>query len=142
MEQALPQRSGPREHQWLYREQLGNGDQQPTAIFLSWDYSSVIFTATCDPERNELVLRYYLQPEWSVTNGASLELASGGQVVSLTTTQEEARRVLQARTKVTPQLRALLTTDDEIEIAAPNEMGEPWYVGYAEPLKKVALSCG
>lgn len=137
---AVRETAAAREQQWLYRETLGEGTPEATAVFLSWNYEAVIFTATCDRNRNELVLRYHLEPEWEVTGAQQIYLASGEQSVALTTTHHG--RVLEARTQLTPELRALLTRGDEMEIDAPNDMGEPWYVGRAESLRKVALSCG
>jgi hypothetical protein len=128
-----------REGQWLHRELLGDGTRQPTAIFLSWDYSSVIFTVTCDPKANEVVIRYYLDAEWEATSVPQIVLSSPEQSVSLKTTRQA--NALEGRTRMTPALRALLTGRADLEIDAPNEMDEPYYVGHAKPLRKVALAC-
>lgn len=128
-----------RESQWLYRE-YGTGDErQSIAIFVSWDYSAVIFAARCDSRNRGLVLDYYLRPDWEDADALPITLGSGKQFVSLVTRREGY--ILRARTRVTPQLRLLLTNDEDIEILASNDMDEPWYVGRAEALRRVASGC-
>jgi len=63
---AAAQSSDPRDQQRIYREQQGDGQHRPTAVFLSWDYGQVIFQASCDTERPDtLRLRYF--PDSSIT---------------------------------------------------------------------------
>ena len=140
-----PQRTAPatsdaRERQWVYRPVLGDGRHQPTAAFLSWDYSEVIFTASCDRRTGYIVLHYYLRPEWDATGVRRIELTSGERSVELPVAR--GGHMLEGRTRLTPPLRALLAANEDIEIDAPNDMGEPWYVGRAAPLRRVALGCG
>ena len=68
-----------------------------------------------------------------------MEIASGTLSVPLRTVRRA--RVLEGRTKLTPQLRRVLVSRTALEITAPNEMDEPWYVGRAGPLRRLALAC-
>lgn len=128
-----------REQQWLFRETLGEGQPKPTAVFLSWDYSAVIFLATCDRSSGELVVRNPLQPEDELLQSFTIKIASRAGTVSLRTVLHD--RVLEGRTEITSHLVSVLGAQGDLEIDAPNEMGEPIYVGQAEPLRRVALSC-
>lgn len=139
VERSAPTPLAARESQWLYREHSTGDERQSIAIFLSWDYSGVIFTVSCDRRNREFVLDYHLRPEWEDAASSPIALGSGEQFVSLITKREGY--MLRARTRITPQLRALLTNDDDIEILASNDMEEPWHVGRAEPLRRVALDC-
>ncbi len=118
---------------------LGDGKPAPIAVFLSWDYSAVIFTVTCDRSSGELVIRNPLQPEDEVPKKFTIKIASKPGAVSLQTTLNN--RVLEGRTKITNDLIALLGAKGDLEIEAPNEMGEPIYVGRADPLRSMAFSC-
>ena len=129
-----------RELQWLYRARLGSGAPEPTAIFLSWDYSAVVFTATCDRRRRELVLRYHLPAEWEQTHAGPMEIASGTATVPLRTIRRD--RILEGRTRLSSQLVRVLGSQGDLEITASNEMEEPWYVGRAGPLRRLVRSCG
>ncbi len=128
-----------REQQWLYRETLGEGTPKPTAIFLSSDYSAVIFTITCDRSSGELVVRNPLQPEEEPPESFSIKIASDVGTVPLRTVLHD--RVLEGRTTITSDLVEILRAEGDLEIDAPNEMDEPLYVGRAEPLRRLALSC-
>jgi hypothetical protein len=49
---------------------------------------------------------------------------------------------LEGRLKVTPELASAIGRKGPLQIDAPNEMGEPWQVGEAEPLKRIVRGCG
>jgi hypothetical protein len=95
-----------REQQWLFREALGEGTQMPTAVFLSWDYSSVILTATCDLKSSELVVRNPLQADDKLPELFTIKIASQAGIVSLRTVRHD--RVLEGRTKITRDVVAVL----------------------------------
>ena len=128
-----------REGQWVQRQVLGDGTRQPTAVFLSWDYSTVIFTVTCDRPRKEVVLRHYLDAGVEPPSVPQIIFRSGRRTVAFKTTREG--NVVIARALMTAPLHALLTGRGELEIDAPNEMNEPYYVGFGRPLRNVALAC-
>lgn len=138
-ESPLKDIAAAREQQWIYRELLGDGKPAPIAVFLSWDYSAVIFTVTCDRSSGELIVRNPLQPENEVPKTFTIKIASESGAVSLQTTQSNG--VLEGRTKITNDLIAVLGAKGDLEIDAPNEMGEPIYVGRAGPLRRMAFSC-
>ena len=50
-------------------------------------------------------------------------------------------RVFEGRTKITSDLVAVLSANGDLEIDLPNEMGEPIYIGQAEPLRRLAITC-
>lgn len=130
---------GAREQQWLFRELLGSGEPQPTATFLAWDYSAVIFTATCDRGSGEFLLRYHFEQELGPAVFEPLEIRSTAGPLPLRTTRDG--RVLEGRARMSEALARIFRAPGELEIVAPNEMGEPWHVGRAEPLRRLALSC-
>ena len=135
----LKDTAATREQQWLFRETLGEGTPMPTAVFLSWDYSSVIFTTTCDQKSGELVVRNPLQADDKLPELFMIKIASQAGIVSLRTVRHD--RVLEGRTKITSDLVAVLSANGDLEIDLPNEMGEPIYIGQAEPLRRLAITC-
>lgn len=135
----LKDTAAAREQQWLFRETLAEGTQMPTAVFLSWDYSSVILTATCDLKSSELVVRNPLQADDKLPELFTIKIASQAGVVSLRTVRHD--RVLEGRTKITRDVVAVLNAKGDLEIDLPNEMGEPIHVGQAEPLRRLVQMC-
>jgi hypothetical protein len=134
---ASPAAAG-REDQWIFRQELGDGSLQPSAVFLASDYSAVLFRATCDPARHELVLDYFGDGEvrLSARNTMTLRRASS---IPLRTRLINGH--LEGRVKATRELLRVLSEPGELQIDAPNAEEEPWYVGVAEPLLRVARDC-
>ena len=128
-----------RDAQWIYRDALGSGDNVPTAIFLASDYSEVIFRATCDRGSGELVLRYRLPELLRSAPVEAMEITSAAGTAALATIREGDDLV--GRATVSEEAAAILAAEGELAIYAPNEMGESWYVGGAEPLRRLALGC-
>jgi len=128
-----------REQQWIYRTVLGSGDQQPTAVFLAWDYSGVIFSATCDKRTGELVLRSEVESKFDAPAVEPIEISSTASTVRLRTRAVE--NYLEGRSVLTEELNTILRSKGDLEVFVPSEMGEPLYVGRAAPLRKVALGC-
>lgn len=136
--------------QWLYREHSGAGQRAPTAIFLSYEYSSVIFRATCGETPGTLELRYF--PGLGIGSRDAIGtlridrlppiiLARGERAITLRTNAEEDFIVGQV--VIDPPLLDLLrpTGNHELMIETINEMDEPFYVGDAEPLYRLARIC-
>jgi hypothetical protein len=48
---------------------------------------------------------------------------------------------LEGRVKIGDDLLLALSGSDDLQIDAPNEMGEPWSVGRAEPMRALIQSC-
>lgn len=122
-----------REAQWTIGP---NESGEAVARFVVWDHSLTVFTAACDPKFRQLVIRYTLAAAGFPIKGAP--------AMYLGTIKLKTRRIgsiLEGRTNVDLRLRRLLTGPDDLEITAPNEMGEPWYLGRAEPLRSVAAGC-
>ena len=42
---------------------------------------------------------------------------------------------------LTEELASILRSDGDLEVFVPTEMGEPLYVGRAEPLRALGLAC-
>ena len=139
-EQQAALQAGARDQQWLFRETLGSGDIKPTAVFLVWDYSAVAFSATCDLRTRELVLRSKLETGSGAPAVEPLEISSMSSTVILRTTVNDG--YLEGRTPVTEELTSILRAEGDLEVFVPTEMGEPLYVGRAEPLRRVGLACG
>ncbi|HUE78964.1 MAG TPA: hypothetical protein VMN38_04980 [Sphingomicrobium sp.] len=138
--QQSEQLAAAREQQWLYRDTLGSGQLEPTAVFLSWDYSAVVFSATCDRRTRELVLRSALETGPGAPAVKPLEIGFGESTVLLRTIVSDG--FLEGRTQVTEELATILRSDSDLEVTIPNEMGEPFYVGRGEPLRRLGLACG
>ena len=140
----------PREQQWVWREQQGDGQPLPHAIFLSWDFGHVIFHASCSREAPDtLELRYF--PD----HGIGTRDESGHVVLdpvppivlkrgtaSLTLRTGLLWDSIVGRARIDPALLALLRpSENGLGIAAVNETGDDWDVGQAEPLYRLALAC-
>jgi len=125
-----------RDDQWVAREEMGDGSLGPAALFLSWDYSAVLFRATCD--QGDLVMDYFGDGEVAVTEAPPMSLY-GRSTVTLRTRVVDGR--LEGRVKVTDAVLQALEVSHELQIDAPNEMSEPWYVGQAKPLLALARRC-
>jgi hypothetical protein len=106
-------------------------DRDPVASFLSWDYSSVILRAGCRGQ--EVVITYY-----------------GDQVVPHDPPETvlivddavfKMRRTGPAEYVLDADGVAGLQQGRWVEFDAPNEMGEPWYLGEAHALKNLAAVC-
>jgi hypothetical protein len=130
-----------REDQWLFRLKLGSGEYDPTTIFLSDNYGSVVFRVTCDRSSGELILEYSLDREVRLApSDTVLSIGSSwDNAVPLSTEIVEGRMV--GKMKVTPKLLRIMQEPGELLIYAPNEMEEPWYVGRAEPLRRMVEIC-
>lgn len=127
-----------REDQWVFRKELGDGSASPTAIFMAWDYSSVVFRATCDRGRHDFVLEYFGDGERALAIGQSLSVRRGDTVKFATRLVEHH---LEGRSKLSPRLMRVLSGSGQLEIDAPNIQGEPWYVGRADALSQMARTC-
>jgi hypothetical protein len=149
---ALAAQAGdPRDLQWLYRDRQGDGQERPAAVFLWWDYSHVIFHASCDPERPDtLRLRYF--PGHAIgtrDDSGHVVLDPVPPIVlkrgSLSLTMETGLLwdSIVGRARITPALLALLrpAPDTGLGVDAINETGDDWDTGAAEPLHRLALAC-
>lgn len=140
-----PAVAGVRDDQWIYRE--ARAADGPTAVFLDWAFSGVLFRASCDQKRGELVLHYMGDGAVALSRGDRLAIRLGGEGRTFPMRTAITRawgdpHALEGRLVVTPVVKRELTRIGELQIDAPNEMGEPWYVGDAEPLKRLIRACG
>lgn len=126
-----------RETQWV----LIKGADVPTAVFLSWDYSAVIFRATCEPKTRELVVRLFNDSEVRFTEKDVLALGWGeDRWLPLKTRLDE--NGLEARIPANSSaLVPFLRDRGEKSIDAPNAMEEQFSVGRADALRQVAEAC-
>lgn len=139
----------PRNQQWIYRESLGDGSPYPRAIFLSWDYSSVIFNIECQHNVAEksaadinggFTIYYHYDSSNDDSDFPPITLKRGDSVISSAVTVEGD--IIYSNFPITTKtLEILEPTDFELEIEARNEMGEPWYVGNAKPFYQLAIAC-
>jgi hypothetical protein len=149
---------GDRDLQWIYRDRHGDGSASPSAIFLSWNYSSVILRAECTGDEygnsgkggsGSITLRYYPSPPVISYDENGMYKDQPFDPFSFSrgelNTEFAAKIEPQAVTgtiDVTPKLLKILKPGNQpLEIEAANEMEEPWYVGQAEPLYRLALVC-
>jgi hypothetical protein len=149
---------GDRDLQWIYRDKHGDGTASPSAIFLSWNYSSVILRAECTGDEygnagkagsGSITLRYYPSPPVISydENGMYKDQPfdpfsfSRGELNTEFAATVGPQAVV-GHIDVTPKLLKILKPGEQpLEIEATNEMEEPWYVGQAEPLYRLALAC-
>jgi hypothetical protein len=130
---------GARQDQWVFRERLGDDSKGPVAAFMSWNYSALLFRATCDTARRELILDYFGDGEVRLRSGQVLSLGRAGGWVKLATKLVEGR--LEGRTAITPKLIRVLSSPQELDIAAPNAMDEAWHVGTTTTLARLVHEC-
>ena len=138
-----------RDLQWLYRERHGDGTETPTAIFLSWNYGSVIFRASCEDFKGSIKLQYFPEPEIGKRgpDGKLLDesfppimIKRGEETIFSQAWVEDG--IVESRFMTDDRLSIILeATEGELEIIADNAMGDPWYVGRAEPLLQLAKAC-
>lgn len=137
---APPVQAGPGEDQpqWIYRDP--ESDEGSVAVFLDWRYASVLFRVGCDA--GQLIVRHYPK------NGASAEppmilfIDEASHPLATDVVIEDSDLVQIGRIAATSELSAALAAADQIAVeAAENEMGEPWYLGRAEALRRVAADC-
>lgn len=128
------------EDQWLFHLPHQAGDYQPAAVFLSWDYSAVIFRATCDHATQELVLQFFGDLATPPTSSTPpLSISSARFEVTLATRLDGTNMI--GRIKAGPELNQVLTDPSHLAIDAPSEMDEPFNVGYAGSLRRLAWLC-
>jgi hypothetical protein len=125
--------------QWIYRPTTNN-NQHDLAIFLSWDYSAVLFRVWCEHPRG-LVIQYFGDGVAPFKGHSIALVANGYHPMSTTDTRYGGNSILQARIPLTQSLIAEIESASEIDIDAPNESEEPWYTGTASPLKRVIQKC-
>jgi hypothetical protein len=134
-----------RERQWIERK-LSHGDRARIAVFLSDDYSEVLFRVRCDPGK-ELLVEYFaeLLPHRQGVPVSIIvdELAEHERsfVMRTTAVRRGERHVLEARIAVTAELTSAILVARDISIDAPNAMGEPWRVGKALAFRKIVETC-
>lgn len=144
-----------RESQWIYRDRHGDGTDSPTAVFLSWNYAVVVLKAECRADQfgnsgkagNGAISLYYYPGSTILPDNGKAErpfepfvFSRGDKSVSFPATA--TLQVVSGNISVTAELLAVLKPGkDDLEIEATNEMDEPWYVGQAEPLYRLAQAC-
>ena len=125
--------SSDRDDQWLYRHPNG----APIAVFMDWNYSKVLFRASC--AKGILVIRYFGDEAVKLARGDSMSLLLGNHEYKLAVAFGD--NVLEGKIALTPAVSAAIASASEIDIDAPTEMGEPWYIGSAPALKRIVKEC-
>ena len=125
--------SGDRNEQWLYRVP----STEPVAVFMDWNYSNVVFRISC--ARHTLAIRYFGDKAVKLKRGDPMTLILDSQEHKLAVTFDKAG--LEGRIALSPALSASIAVAKDVDIHAPNEMGEPWYTGSAPALKRVVKEC-
>lgn len=133
--QAAPTASDARADQWLSREVSGQGT---VVSFLSWDFTSVITQARCDDGR--MTFQYFYDAkDTPVPTEKSLALLVDDMSYRLDPSVDRMSRQVYT---LSPAGTVALTNARNVDLDAPNEMGEPWYMGPAAPLVRLAGNCG
>lgn len=124
-----------KDDQWLYRDLSGEG---PVASFLSWNYSTVITRAHC--ANGQVALEYFHDASESPTLAERPPTLLIDEVAFKLTPSTD-RRSRQVYT-LSADGKAALRRARNVDLDAPNEMDEPWYMGRAGALVQLAERCG
>lgn len=137
------------EDQWLYRPNTSDRNHPAVAVFLSWNYSSVLFRAYCD-RKNLLVIEYFgdgTPPKGGKiaigadTSASTDDIAAKFFQLNTVLKDDGLNHILEGRIAVSPELAESITSANQIAIDAPNEMEEEWHTGVAQPLKRIVRDC-
>ena len=124
--------------QWIYRDI--DGAEQAAAVFLSWDYRSVIVRATCE-EGGRLRIEYFSGVSSVAAEPMTLIVDERATPMDTTLDTAGERPALVGRAPATAELAFALRHAVDVQLDAPNEMNEPWYLGRAEPLARIVSQC-
>ena len=141
-----------RDAQWIYRERNGDGRGEPSATFLSWNYTSVLFSAGCDRATHTVNLVFWEEPGVDVRKSwdqRPLTVVLGRRRVAFKTTIVDVGEpgapfaALAGTVKVTPEVLAAFTRSpgEDVSIEAPEEEYGEWFVGKAEALRRLVKAC-
>lgn len=133
--QAVSAVPGDRSDQWLSREVSGQGT---VVSFLSWDFTSVITQARCDDGR--ITFQYFHEAK-DAPSPTDRPLALLVDDTSYRLDPSVDRMSRQVYTLSREGVVAL-TNARNVDLDAPNEMGEPWYMGPSAALVRLAGNCG
>lgn len=144
----------PRDQQWQYFDHSGDGSVRRTAIFLSWDYSHVLFVATCAPDQAALHIRHPAYWPLVATANPDDHRPMFTRVLPMALQRRERRAEgrmhlenadseLVGMFLIDDNLLALLADSaaGELLIDVENETGDPWFAGAAAPLLRLAQGC-
>lgn len=126
------------EGQWLYR--IVGPDRDPIAIFMDWQYSQVLFRVHCF-SYPDISFVYHGDSAVKLKPGDSMTLLLDDRPYRLSVEYFKSSDHLVGRIKLTTALKTAITKAKDINIAAPNEMDEPWYTGEAPALKRLIKEC-
>lgn len=140
-----------RDAQWIYRERNGDGGGGPSATFLSWNYTGVVLQARCERSTHIVTLVYPDDAETNLRKSwdrRPLVVVLGTRRVvfksALVDTGEgNGSVVLEGTLKVTPKVLEAFAASPEtqVSIEAPEEEYGEWFVGRAEPLRRLIKAC-
>ncbi len=124
-----------RDDQWISREVSGEGT---VASFLSWNYTSVIARAHCDDGRMTFQYFYDAPDSPTLTERPPTLLVDDVPYQLAPSIDRMSRQVY----TLSPAGTVALTNAGNVDLEAPNEMDEPWYMGPAAALVRLAGNCG
>jgi len=137
---AWGQSSADRAAQWIYRP-ADSTHSETLAVFLSWDYSSVVFRVWCE-KRKQLVIQYFLESGLNTKDtGMAIYLNEKSYPVAAKVGSYGSSAVLEGRVTLTAKLARDIQEAQEVDIVAPSDSEEPFYTGAASALKRVAKAC-
>jgi hypothetical protein len=130
-----------REDQWIFRTISSANGEEPVAIFLSSHYGEVILRATCDLSGAMVILEYPLDRQLRLTDADKVLSIGFFEDSGAKFSTEIANGLMIGRAKPDADLLRIARDKRDLEVYAPNDMEEPWYVGHAEPLRRVIEIC-
>lgn len=134
-----------RDEQWIFRS-VGPNKGNGVVVFMSSDYSQVLFRVRCQPG-GLLVVQYFGErPSLDRDRPLAIILNEEGDDqlnLGMQTRVAEygGHPILEGRLELTSSIKSSVVLAREISIDAPNEMDEPWRTGTAAILKGLIQSC-
>ncbi|MGX1746987.1 MULTISPECIES: hypothetical protein [unclassified Brevundimonas] len=124
-----------RSAQWVTHDVSGEG---PVASFLNWNYTSVITRAHC--AGGQITFQYFYDFPGSPGPGERvLAVTIDNTDYALTPSVDEMDRQVYT---LSPEGKAALRQARNVDLDAPNEADEPWYLGRSAALVNLARRCG
>ena len=135
MTAALTLTADERSAQWVTHDISGEGT---VASFLNWNFTSVITRAHCAGD--QVTFQYFYDFPGSPAPAArALALTVDGADYRLTPSVDDMNRQVYT---LSPEGKAALKQARNVDLDAPNEADEPWYLGQSAALVNLARRCG
>lgn len=113
------------------------------AIFLSWNYTSVLFRTWCE-KPGHLIVEYYPADEDGPINAYRMAVILDNKVHPMdpsTPSANGSQRILTGRVALNARLSAEILSANAIDFDVPTAEEEPFHTGSAEAFKRIVRAC-